>query len=407
MSWPAKNITHLFSFFLIVVFHAGYSQDTFEDIYDRARHELSVESGVKAYEIAQYLNDKQKIGKSAYLLGYIYNQNTDYFNSLNYYFKSLRNYRSINDQQQVANVVGNIALIYIDCGLPISAEKYLLDAFEIKKELGDTLGYHWNMYELGRLHCLMENKDQALDYLLPTLEYFESIEDRDGASMVSNEVGIVHYDSKDLKKAQQYYRKTIESAIPGPKYYLKAMAYNNLGMICRDHGDTLQAIEYFKLAINDESSNDQSKFLGYTNLGRLGCNDLSLMAEGVEFGMKGYLRYSEFFVESCERLIDESYARQENEKHHRYAKLGFKIAGELTKHQSDLKQRFKHYQAQSATYKAQAERKEAALLKTRQYRNIIVSIAAILFTGGWLYWVRHATRQRISIKNLVNRAPKD
>ena len=353
MSWLTKHIKHLFSFFMIVISIAGYSQDTFEDIYQEARHELSLELALRAYDVADSLRADSLIAKSAYLVGYTYKKNTDYFNALNYFFQAMKQYRKLNDLKRLADVIDNVGNAYLDCGFSKPAEKYFLDAIELREKIGDIKGKNWSIYNLGRLYGLAKNKGRALEHLFQSLEYFESKQDQDAVTKIANEIGIVYYDAGDLASAKVYYKKAIYA--DEPESYagdIEVLAYNNLGIVARDQGDTTKATEYFNLAIHDPAATEHSRFLGYTNLGRLIPERIDLVVKGIEYGMKCHLEYSEYFVQSCDYLIHQYIDRNDFDNLATYAMINSNTAVELVEIRKEMEKLFKRYQVESATYKS-------------------------------------------------------
>jgi len=89
----------------------------------------------KALKINEELENKRGISSDLGNIGNAYNRQADFSKALDYYFRALKINDEIGNKDGVAIWLGNIG-IYVKTKKNEEAEKYLLDALEINKEIG-------------------------------------------------------------------------------------------------------------------------------------------------------------------------------------------------------------------------------------------------------------------------------
>jgi CHAT domain-containing protein/Flp pilus assembly protein TadD len=150
-----------------------------------------------------------------------------------------------------ANILWNIGKKYSDSGNYAQAEKYYIEAKEIReKVLGkEHPDYATSLNNLGALYDDMGDYAQAEKYYLEAKEIWEKVlgkEHPDYATSLNN-LGALYVNIGNYSQAEKYFleAKEIREKVLGKEHPSYATSLNNLGALYMNIGNYAQAEKYF------------------------------------------------------------------------------------------------------------------------------------------------------------------
>lgn len=243
------SFTHIF----------GYSQE-FKHIYAEAYNNINTNPNkalmlaIEANKIADASNNLKQIADSHYLIGYLNNKGKKYNDALINFYKALKLYRSLADNNLVTDVLLNIGAILSVNYSYRNSIKYYREAIAINK---DTRGlkYAETYRYLAREYRLAGQYDSAMITNEKALQLFFDIDDKNNISIIYNEIGINLDELGKYDEAIDYYFKAL-LIVEGTKYEpsRRAKTYNNAGIAYLMQENFMKARSYFTKAINLKGS---------------------------------------------------------------------------------------------------------------------------------------------------------
>ncbi|OFY62780.1 MAG: hypothetical protein A3H98_09930 [Bacteroidetes bacterium RIFCSPLOWO2_02_FULL_36_8] len=115
----------------------------------------------RALKMAEELGNKNNIAAWIGNIGIVYKEQNDYTKTLEYYHRALKIKEELGDKNGIAIWLGNIGIIYVEQNDYPTALEYYSRALKMKEELGDKNGIANNLGNIGVLYTTMigETKD--------------------------------------------------------------------------------------------------------------------------------------------------------------------------------------------------------------------------------------------------------
>ena len=155
----------------------------------------------------------------------------------------------------VATSYNNIGYVYYNQGDYAQALEYYNKALEIRLSVfGDShpdVAMSYN--NIGLVHNGQGNYAQALENYNKALEIYLSVFGgiHPNIATIYNNIGMVYYSQGDYAQALEYYNKALEIRLSvfGDSHPDVAMSYNNIGLVHNSQGNYAQALEYCNKAL--------------------------------------------------------------------------------------------------------------------------------------------------------------
>jgi len=202
-----------------------------------------------AYKLAQKKELKYEQYQSAFNIGKYYNFKDNYDSAFYYFEISLNGFKSINNFDYQAAVLGEMGNSYC---FRSNYEKCLdcyLQAVEVIEQLGNDIWLGIAKNNIGNVYYYLSDDDLAMEYYLEAYKIFKKIESPDGIALSTNNIGGVfaekgqidsalHYFEIALKISEEigYNEQIAETSVNLAKLYDKLEQYE-------------KAIEYYKKAV--------------------------------------------------------------------------------------------------------------------------------------------------------------
>ena len=138
-------------------------------------------------------------------IGFMYNNQGDIPNALDYFGKSLRMQEELGDKEGIAELMSNIGVIYYFQNELPKALDYYLKSLKLRESLGDKNAIANSLNNIGNLFYTQNNMQRALYYTTRSLALQQEIGDKEGMSYSLNNLGGIYFNKGDIDKALDYY----------------------------------------------------------------------------------------------------------------------------------------------------------------------------------------------------------
>ena len=139
--------------------------------------------------------------------------------------------------------------IYQSMGDYSVALKYLNQALDIAKSIGNKYKIEQCLSALGNIYANLGNRSTAIDYCFQALKYAEETGNKTEIALLLGEVGSRYYVMGDKIKALSYLKKGYQTMLESGDKSGIAQATGNLGLIYYEQGEYDKALGYYKESI--------------------------------------------------------------------------------------------------------------------------------------------------------------
>jgi serine phosphatase RsbU (regulator of sigma subunit) len=148
---------------------------------------------------------------------------------------------------------------------------YALQAYELSKTLNDPLKEGEGLYTIGRYYYMNEHEVKALEYFMPSLEIFNSLQNKSSIAKLQRAIGNCYVWLDSLDKANEFIQQSLSlSKQIGDKVQIaeSLIDYGRL-LAHKQQYDQAVANQIEALAILKEFGTKQEIFKAYNGLGRI------------------------------------------------------------------------------------------------------------------------------------------
>lgn len=274
--------TLVLAFFLLISSLQAQDDQLAADLYEFAR-ELYLDSPEKAREYAQRAmdlaleeSDLLTMGKSHFLLGYIYDYQEDVANAFQFYFGGIRVFRKLDEPFRVQQLYENLAYIAERKGVHTIAEQLRQDRMALKSMVDYRTQADMH-YDLGLSFKHQGEFTKGIKQQLQALHLLErnpSLSDTTMYADIWLELGVLNYmqakaleESTYLDSALQCYDRSVH--FNGSNAIHLSKIQNNRGNIYRLRGAYDKSKAHLFESLHLAEGNDKLKIHTYYNLGRV------------------------------------------------------------------------------------------------------------------------------------------
>ncbi len=199
---------------------------------------------ISSIEEAESTGNKKGIGSSYITLGDVYFYANDIKNSLRYYNKAMSIFKDLNDSNLLANVYFNAGSEYLHIGMIDSALNYFGFTTKIYKTLDHKSGIAYSIGNIGLAYSRLKNYDQAEKNLLKAIKLLKELGDM--YPVASYQIGLarIYKTEGKIKTAIDYAQRSYNLSV---KYGLTQQlrdACEELSDLYRLTGNYKKAFEY-------------------------------------------------------------------------------------------------------------------------------------------------------------------
>lgn len=233
--------------FLLSAFSLN-AQNELDSLYKKASTNMDMTLAREVKRLALQEGDKAISAKASYLLGYMFEQDKSYSQSIYAYFEAQLLYDELGEYIYKAQLDDNIGKIFFRL---YNYEQALIH-FNAAVEQWELLENHDYMaqsqYNVGLAYRYLEQYDSSLHYLNRSLDYQQMVEDELFVADIMNEMGIIQWKLNNFDLAKNYYMYLSDLATSLGDTLMLSKAFNNLGNAYKELGDCNMASSYFEQA---------------------------------------------------------------------------------------------------------------------------------------------------------------
>ncbi len=235
-------------------------QGQIKEALDYYQHSLKIREEIK---------DQQGIAISLNNIGTIYDNQGQIKEALDYYHRALKIREEIKEQSGIANSLNNIGAIYNTQGQIKEALDYYYRALKIQEEIKAQSGIAYSLNNIGYIYNNQGQIKKALDYYHRALKIREEIKDQQGIAHSLNNIGCIYNKQGQIKEALDYYQRSLKIREEIKDQEGIAYSLNNIGFIYNNQGQIKEALDYYHrtLKILEEIKDQQGIAYSLNNIG--------------------------------------------------------------------------------------------------------------------------------------------
>ncbi|MDO8999685.1 MAG: tetratricopeptide repeat protein [Bacteroidota bacterium] len=373
----AKNDTTKLSVLLELV--ENISDDNVWPIYNKQMLELSEKLIKNNNELIQK-KGKKCLADAYNNIGFMYNNQGDIPNALDYFGKSLKLQEELGYKQGIAELLSNIGVIYYLQNELEKALDFYLKSLKLREEIGDKNAIANSLSNIGNLFYTQKNMSRALYYSDRSLKLQEEIGDKEGMAYSLNNLGTIYFYKNNIEDALGvYYRsKQIREEI-GDEQGVAASQHNI-------------ATAYLKLAAQKGSKTINKKHLAMA----LSNADSSLLISK-KLGFPANIRNAERLLSRIDSLRGNFSEAFEHYK--QYIFYRDSITNEGTRKASIKNQLKYEFDKKEAVINEQQEKERAVAKEKDRFQQIIiisviVGLLVVMLFAAFIFRTLKVTRHQ-------------
>ena len=203
-------------------------------------------------QLLKKVENQQGVEKLATLnaLSEAYLLSNDQMAATDFAQKALDFSRKLNEKNQEALALDNLAMVYQAKHDYTNAMKNFVEALKIRDGQQDEVGVALSKNNIGRIFYMQENVPSALDHLNKALEIRQKINDKVGAAVTNKNLGDVFLLKGFIGKAKDHYDRSMNLYIELNQIDQAADLANYLGRIMKEVNDYDGALAYYRMSLD-------------------------------------------------------------------------------------------------------------------------------------------------------------
>jgi len=162
----------------------------------------------------------------------------------------LDNKTSLKVKEGLADAYNNIGFIYGNQGEIEDALEYNFLSLRIKEELKDKKGMAFSYNNIAAIYDDQGEIEKALKYYFLSLKLREDINDKSGTSDSYNNIGAMYYKQGEIQMALKYHFLCLNLTKEIKDNYRMAMSYHNIGSTLCELDSVVEGMKYMKLGLS-------------------------------------------------------------------------------------------------------------------------------------------------------------
>lgn len=320
-------------------------------------------------------------------IGFIYRNQGDATQALNYYKRSLKIEEETGNKKGLAESLNNIGYVYDNLGDIPKAISYYEKSLKIREEIDDKEGIAYSLLNIAFVYNMQSDVLKAMDSYERALKIFIETDDKSGLGHCYNNMATIYYQQKNVSKALDYFQKALKlREETGDKSDI-ANSFSNLGSVHNKQGDLSIALDYFfkSLRLRKEINEKQGVSSAFDHIAAvyLKQKKYALAHSYADSGLvlSKELGFPENLldVELTLSMIDSAAGNYAGAYEHykQFVIYNDSIANEGTRKASIKSQLKYEYEKKEAVIKEQQEKERAVAEEKDQFQKIVIWAVAI------------------------------
>jgi tetratricopeptide (TPR) repeat protein len=202
---------------------------------DYAQAKRHFEKAKTLFESLVKTNDENKtfiygLARCYSSLGVIYSQEGNYYASLDNYLNGLKLYQKINENHGISKSYNNLGVVYKSRGNNAKALEYFKNALRIQEEIGEQT-IPITLTNIGVIYFEDNKLPQAYSCYTKAEKLLKTIKNVRGYALLQNYWGDYYTKIKATDKAETYYKKSLEMYESMQNKFGASLSLYNLGTL--------------------------------------------------------------------------------------------------------------------------------------------------------------------------------
>ena len=228
-AWINKgNVAIIKGDYKVALLHFGKAQNKFQSLLKSNPDEKALKNGLaRAYASA----------------GIVYTQQSNHYLALENYLNALELYREVGQKINISKALNNIGVVYkAQLNYPKALE-YFSRALKIQHEIGEQ-NEAVTLTNIGVIHFETKQYPKAISYYHQAEKHFAENGNTNGYALLSNYLGDYYKKQLNLQLAEQHYRKSLDLYESIPNKFGASLALYNLGQLKADQKNYTEALPF-------------------------------------------------------------------------------------------------------------------------------------------------------------------
>ena len=182
-------------------------------------------------------------------LGVIFSQEGNYHEALDNYQNGLKLYQKINQKSSISKSYNNIGIVYKSRGNNAKALEYFKNALKIQEEIGEQT-MPVTLMNIGVIYFEDTKLPQAYSYYTKAEKLFKTIENTRGYALLQNYWGDYYTKIKATDKSEAHYKKSLELYESIQNKFGASLSLYNLGTLYFDQKNYNKAMPLASQSLN-------------------------------------------------------------------------------------------------------------------------------------------------------------
>lgn len=222
---------------LLQLIFVYYSEARFQDISRCSKHCLS---------LCQTIGYTAGIADCYCYIALALDNDGELTQAIDYYKKSAELWRTVGNLEGYSECLTNIGMDYDQIGDYQTAGVYYRQARDIADRMGSTARLNRLGLSAASRHMLHGEYRMALDGFLDVLSYYDRIGDRDTSAIIMHQIGYIHHVLGDDDEAFRYLIRSERIKEEISDRWAQVCSLNLLARFSIERGELDQAIRYLK-----------------------------------------------------------------------------------------------------------------------------------------------------------------
>jgi len=225
----------------------------------------------QALKLSEKNSFHQSIAKATNLIGDIYRLEANYGRAKEYYNKAFELFKNLNDSVGMSSSSNYIGMMYANQGIYPEALKYYYTSLHLNEGMNDKSAIAISYNNIGNINDLLGNYDEALSFHFRSLKLKEEMKNQSGIANTLNNIGEIYKKEAKYDEAMDYYSRSLKlkkelNFVPGI-----ANTLNNIGDVYLLKGDYQPALSYYNESLDllNKLDDKEGKAIVNNNIGIL------------------------------------------------------------------------------------------------------------------------------------------
>ena len=362
------------------------SDDNVWPVYNEQMLKLS-EKLVLSDNVSIKIKGKKALADAYNNIGFMYNNQGDIPNALDYFSKSLHMQEELGNKKGIAELLCNIGVIYYYQNDIKKALENYLKSLKIREVLGDKADIANSLNNIGSLYYSQNDMVKALSYGEQSLKLEEEVGDQEGIAYSLSNLGGIYYNKGDIQKALEYYNRSKQvNLIIGNQQGLAA-SFHNIATV------------YLKLAEQNPGSKQSNLKIALAN------TDSSLTLSK-QLGFPANIQTAELLLSKIDSAKGNYAGAFEHYK--QYIFYRDSISNEQNQ-QASLRSQFKYvYEKKEAVLKEQQEKERVIVKEKHRFQQIVIwsVVGGLILVIAFSFFISRSLIQNRKANKIISSQKK-